>query len=556
MAVLADASAESLNPFITGAVEPGSTVITDAWQGYSGLRSLGYTRERRSQRAARARGEDPGELLLNVHRVAALAKRWLLGTHQGSVDEAHLPAYLDEFVFRFNRRSSRSRGLVFYRVLELAAGHDPVRFRDLLAGKKPRPAPATWGLGHPPTLERPAANRPWRTGDLQLQLPIQLRLSKYPSIVLMALKGRRSAPEERLQAVQLLKEGNEAAVVARMFSVSRAMLFRWQQKYDQGGPVALETKKTPGPASRLSPTQLSKLYAIITGSDPRQLEFDFGLWTRKIIRELIRREFGVKLSEVQVGRLLNKMGLSPQRPLYRAYQQDPERVEEWKKSAYPKIRKLAAEEGASIFFADEASIRTDHHAGTTWAPVGQTPVVITTGERKSVNMVSAISPRGELRFRVQEGTMNAGKFIDFLKALLDSVPGKIFLIVDGHPVHKAKKVSEFVKEKADGRLSIFFLPPYSPDLNPDEWVWNNVKNDRIGRSVIMSADDLKAKAIGALRRLQKLPGIVRGFLRDPKLAYILELHLGTARGVYKGISSLVRYRRLFAWAPEDSGCSP
>ena len=180
MAVLADASAESLNPFITGAVEPGSTVITDAWQGYSGLRSLGYTRERRSQRAARARGEDPGELLLNVHRVAGLAKRWLLGTHQGSVDEAHLPAYLNEFVFRFNRRSSRSRGLVFYRVLELAAGHDPVRFRDLLAGKKPRPAPATWGLGHPPTLERPAANRPWRTGDLQLQLPIQLRLSKYP----------------------------------------------------------------------------------------------------------------------------------------------------------------------------------------------------------------------------------------------------------------------------------------------------------------------------------------------------------------------------------------
>jgi transposase-like protein len=180
MAVLADASAESLNPFITGAVEPGSTVITDAWQGYSGLRSLGYTRERRSQRAARARGEDPGELLPNVHRVAGLAKRWLLGTHQGSVDGAHLPAYLNEFVFRFNRRRSRSRGLVFYRVLELAAGHDPVRFRDLLAGKKPRPAPATWGLGHPPTLERPAANRPWRTGDLQLQLPIPLRLSKYP----------------------------------------------------------------------------------------------------------------------------------------------------------------------------------------------------------------------------------------------------------------------------------------------------------------------------------------------------------------------------------------
>src|SRR6266704_579399 len=180
MSVLADASGASLGPFVSENVEPGSRVITDGWSGYQGLASLGYAHEVRNQSAAARRGEDPGELLPAVHRIASLAKRWLLGTHQGSVDEAHLPAYLNEFVFRFNRRSSRSRGLVFYRVLELAAGHDPVRFRDLLAGKKPRPAPATWGLGHPPTLERPAANRPWRTGDLQLQLPIPLRLSKYP----------------------------------------------------------------------------------------------------------------------------------------------------------------------------------------------------------------------------------------------------------------------------------------------------------------------------------------------------------------------------------------
>jgi transposase-like protein len=163
MAVLADGSAESLNPFVTGAVEPGTRVITDAWQGYRGLEGLGYTHERRSQRAARARGQDPGELLPAVHRVASLAKRWLLGTHQGSVDEEHLPAYLNEFVFRFNRRRSPSRGMVFYRVLELAARHDPVRFRDLLASKQPRAAPSVRGCGHPPSLDRPAAGRPWRT---------------------------------------------------------------------------------------------------------------------------------------------------------------------------------------------------------------------------------------------------------------------------------------------------------------------------------------------------------------------------------------------------------
>ena len=132
MQILADGSAESLHPFVTSCVEPGAKVITDAWMGYHGLAGLGYAHERRSQRAARARGEDPGKLLPAVHRVASLAKRWLLSTHQGSVEEAHLQSYLDEFTFRFNRRRSRSRGLVFYRLLELAAGHDPVRYRDIV----------------------------------------------------------------------------------------------------------------------------------------------------------------------------------------------------------------------------------------------------------------------------------------------------------------------------------------------------------------------------------------------------------------------------------------
>jgi ISXO2-like transposase domain/Transposase zinc-ribbon domain len=168
MAVLADGSAASLHPFVISCVEPGATVITDAWMGYHGLAGLGYVHQRRSQRAARALGEDPGKLLPAVHRVASLAKRWLLSTHQGSVDEAHLQSYLDEFVFRFNRRRARSRGLIFYRLLQLAAGHDPVRYLNIVAGKRPRkipPAPPA-GRGHPPSLERPSAERPWRAADL------------------------------------------------------------------------------------------------------------------------------------------------------------------------------------------------------------------------------------------------------------------------------------------------------------------------------------------------------------------------------------------------------
>lgn len=165
MQPLADASAASLHAFVSDFVQPGAMVITDGWAGYWGLEKLGYIHDQRSQRAALARGEDPGELLPAVHRVASLAKRWLLGTHQGAVDDAHLALYLNEFVFRFNRRRSRSRGMLFYRVLELAVTHHPVRYQELIMSPKPRKVPPVppHAHGHPPSLERPPANRPWRT---------------------------------------------------------------------------------------------------------------------------------------------------------------------------------------------------------------------------------------------------------------------------------------------------------------------------------------------------------------------------------------------------------
>ena len=164
MTIVPDASGPSLHTMIADHVEPGTRVITDGWQGYRRIDKLGYTHDRRSQRAALARGDDPAELLPGVHRVASLAKRWLLGTHQGSVDQAHLQSYLDEFVFRFNRRTSRSRGLVFYRVLQLAVGHEPVRYQDLIVTSTPAKNPPTTpgGVGHPPSLDRTPAARPWR----------------------------------------------------------------------------------------------------------------------------------------------------------------------------------------------------------------------------------------------------------------------------------------------------------------------------------------------------------------------------------------------------------
>ena len=164
MAPLADLSAPTLHAFVIDHIEPGSYVITDGWPGYNGLSKSGYVHDQRSQRAARARGEDTSSSLPGVHRIASLTKRWLLGTHQGSVADVHLPSYLNEFVFRFNRRGSRSRGMLFYRVLELAVAHAPVRYHDLIVNRRPRrsPPPPPHKRGSPPSLQRPPANRPWR----------------------------------------------------------------------------------------------------------------------------------------------------------------------------------------------------------------------------------------------------------------------------------------------------------------------------------------------------------------------------------------------------------
>ena len=183
------------------------------------------------------------------------------------------------------------------------------------------------------------------------------------------------------------------------------------------------------------------------------------------------------------------------------------------------IKARAAEVGATILFADEASVRTDYHAGTTWAPVGQTPVVTASAVRQAVKMVSAIGQRGELSFQVHEGSMNAERFVEFLTSLLHDFDTPVFLVVDGSSVHKARIVKDYVAS-TEGRLELFFLPPYSPELNPDEWVNKNVKHDRIARAVPLTRDELKAVALDALERLKRCPGIVRGFFGDPKLAYI------------------------------------
>lgn len=317
----------------------------------------------------------------------------------------------------------------------------------------------------------------------------------------------------------MLDDGAPAAAIQSALRLSRATFFEWKRLYREGGAEGLKVRPIPGAKSKLTDEQIAQLRGWLVGRDPRQFQFDFALWTRVIVGELIRTRFGVEMTPQGIGKLLRRIGLSPQRPLYRASQQDPEAVARWRTEEFPAIREQARLEGAELYFGDEAGVRTDHHAGTTWAPVGQTPVVEATAERAGFNMISAVTPLGVLHFDVFTGGFNATVFVEFLKKLVHDATGPVFLILDNHPSHTAKLVRDYV-DSLDGRLKLFFLPPYSPELNPDEWVWKNVKHDQVGRSAVTRKSEFFELVTRALERLQRLPEVIRGFFRDPSLAYI------------------------------------
>jgi transposase len=338
------------------------------------------------------------------------------------------------------------------------------------------------------------------------------------------LDGRKIGPEAmeqiRIRAVKQVQRGESPEKIIATLGFSRACIYNWLARYRAGGWHALKSGKHTGRPKKLDGTQIAWIYKTIRDKDPLQLKFSFALWTRSMVTRLIRKQFGIKLSETSVGRLLRQMGFSCQRPLYRAYQQDPEAVEHWKNTMFPQIKKRAKKLGATIYFEDEAGIRSDFHAGTTWAEKGQTPVVKVTGARFSTNMISAISTRGNLRFIVNQGTVTADVLCDFLKRFMHNAQQPIFLIWDGHPTHKSKKVHKCI-ESFEGKLEVYFLPSYSPELNPTEQVWRSVKNHGVGRKSVFGPDQLKSAVISSLRRLQKIPKIVLSFFKHPDCKYAL-----------------------------------
>jgi len=331
---------------------------------------------------------------------------------------------------------------------------------------------------------------------------------------------RKSREAIRKLAIQRIQAGESPEQVVKILGFHRSSVYIWMQRYQQGGFDGLKTLPLSGRPPKLTSSQEKKVFDIVTSKNPMQLKFPFALWTRAMVKQLIRDQFGVEMSEVNVGRLLHKLGLTPQRPLRRAYQQNQVRVQRWLEEEYPAIKAAAKKEKATIYFGDEAGVRSDYHSGTTWAPKGQTPVIRTSGSRHSLNMISAISAKGAMRFMTVKGRVNADRFIEFLERLIKNAPTPVYLIVDGHPVHRSTRVRTFV-ESTKGKLKLFYLPPYSPELNPDEQVWNHVKNHKIGKKVVKSQENLESIIRSALTSLQKSYWLIMSFFRHKECSYTI-----------------------------------
>ncbi len=325
----------------------------------------------------------------------------------------------------------------------------------------------------------------------------------------------------RRRVVAAVRGGMYQAEAARTFGVSRQSVNNWIKRVRSGGLRCLRSgRRGRPPVQRLAPHQAATVVRLISDRCPDQLKLPFALWTREALAELLARRFGVKVSVWTAGRYLRRWGFTPQKPVRRAYEKDPEAVRQWLREKYPAIRARAKREGAEIHWGDEMGLRSDHQAGRSWSRRGQTPVIPGTGKRFGCNMISTITNRGRLYFMVFKERFNAGVFIRFLKRLLRQVGRKVVLIVDEHPGHKAHETTRWLKVHGK-KIQLYFLPPYSPELNPDELLNQDVKTNAVGRRRAIDQADLMSNVRGYLRSTQKMPHVVRSYFQEEHVRYAL-----------------------------------
>jgi len=330
--------------------------------------------------------------------------------------------------------------------------------------------------------------------------------------------------EMRMLAVQRMREGESPAAVAASFGMNRTWAYKCRAAASGRGKGlrALRSTKGTGRPRSLTPTQERKVFRWVNGKNPRQYGFDFGLWTRQIVRELIAQRFEVTLSLASVGALLARLGLTPQKPLQRAYQRDPEAVERWVSQTYPALARKAKRQKAEIFFWDESGFRADAVHGKSWAAKGQTPVVERPGQRQSVSAASAVNSKGAFWFETYQGALTGELFVQLLKNMMAERERPVHLVVDGLPAHKKAIVKEYVVS-TQGALTLHFLPGYSPDLNPDELVWSHAKRTGVARSPLRKGERLRERVDAQLQAVADNPDLVRSFFRHPSVAYISDL---------------------------------
>ena len=330
--------------------------------------------------------------------------------------------------------------------------------------------------------------------------------------------SRSTLEELRIRTVSRVRSGESPEVLAKALSLHRSTIYGWLLKYQKGGHKALKAKPAPGRPPKIASLHLKWISDTLKNKTPKQLKLPFSLWTRDQLIKAFEMKFGIKMSRTNVSRILVKLGFSFQRPAERFYQQDPVIVKQWLEEDFPKIKAEAQKKKAEIYFGDESGICSRHPLNKTIGIKGKTPLVTRTAKRFKTNMISAISQRGACRFMVTESNVSSTVFLEFLKRLVDGASHPIFLILDNHPMHKTARVKEFV-ESTNGMLKIFYLPPYSPELNPDELVWNDVKNHGLSRTLIPNAKALKSAVLARLHSLQKLPNKVMSFFHTPTTSY-------------------------------------
>jgi transposase len=288
----------------------------------------------------------------------------------------------------------------------------------------------------------------------------------------------------------------------------------------EGGLRALKPGKRgrrPG-GGRLTSRQAARIRALIVGKMPDQLMLPFYLWTRESVANLIEREYGITVSPTTAGRYLKAWGMSAQEPVRRAYERSDEAIARWLSEDYPTLVNQAKRDKATIYWGDEMGLRSDHVSGKSFAPMGQTPVVRATGKRFGCNMISAITNRGALAFMVFEGKFKNVVFIEFMKRLLKQAARKIYLIVDGHPVHRSRAVTKFVDDNAQ-RLRLIRLPGYCPELNPDELLNQDVKTNAMGKSRPTNKAEMIDGVRRHLHRRQKQPHVIRNLFQEKHVRY-------------------------------------